>query len=894
MKKNLIVIVFFLCISSLFVHLSAQSYHYTQGFETNVDGDGWFFSNTSTSTSNNNGLYDGALGLKMNDQAYIQTPYLPNSIKLYFYYKAKLYKEALEGSLLVSKSTDDGSTWTELKTINVSEVMPFTLDSIDINETGPCMVRFSYTKVAGLFYLDDIAMTKVAEQIATDNVDVAGITSSCMSVFNEKIDFEAKNDTVFLANAEIGFDDVCQLSCEAFSPLATVEVLKMADPLPGKRDTAIFRITSEDQSKTANYQAIVSRSLYMSLMGFPSEITNGTASYNGWTFAGKRYPSSSKGNGGTYPGEKAMRIYYSSAGDEGQITTPQYSKVKSISFVAKFSKSDGESLLLQKSYDGTSFTTIKTYTPGVEIPSYSTEDAADTLSSVQTVDINDEQVYLRFQYVAGNSTASRTMIDDIAIEAEYDYTAAYDIFFNVFDFDNQPVEGAQVKFGALSATTDASGEAYFLGLPASSITSYTISKTDYFTKVDSMRVLANETKKVLLLQEELEIFLASGQSNMAGRGEIGPYTAPIDGAYLLNDDDEWIPAKNPMNLYSNIRKDADMQKVGPSYTFSETMAKYLDKRVCIIVNAKGGTHIREFIEGGAYHEALMDRLTKANDYGMVKAMIWHQGESGNSTYGSYLSNLNGLVTKLRAAVNNDFYFVAGQLGPWYDKYKGFNDNLVNITSEIENADYVANTNLWHLGDDTHFNTESQLLYGRRYAKNVLAAVYDIDIAVFKVGIVGEAFVTVAADTLSEAGSFTSLWDEQSTFDIHAPQGKVFEKLMIDSVEVPEAKGLEVFSYTPSSTDAYIHLTATTVDTTSTALFEATSSKVVLYPNPSTGQLTLSGSYDSYDVSIFDLSGRLALRASEVSTLDVSSLKKGCYMLHIKSGNMSTNEKLILE
>lgn len=91
----------------------------------------------------------------------------------------------------------------------------------------------------------------------------------------------------------------------------------------------------------------------------------------------------------------------------------------------------------------------------------------------------------------------------------------------------------------------------------------------------SAAVFANESPS--RHQEAFHVYLLIGQSNMAGRAPIAETeTAPMQGVYLLNGEDKWEPASNPLNRYSTIRKDlktmdrwhfdaASMKKLGQRY-----------------------------------------------------------------------------------------------------------------------------------------------------------------------------------------------------------------------------------------------------------------------------------------------------------------------------------------
>ena len=73
--------------------------------------------------------------------------------------------------------------------------------------------------------------------------------------------------------------------------------------------------------------------------------------------------------------------------------------------------------------------------------------------------------------------------------------------------------------------------------------------------------------------ETHHIYLLIGQSNMAGRAPITEAEAGvIERCYLLNGEDQWEPARNPLNLYSSIRKKIEMQQMNPGYGFSKSIS----------------------------------------------------------------------------------------------------------------------------------------------------------------------------------------------------------------------------------------------------------------------------------------------------------------------------------
>lgn len=88
---------------------------------------------------------------------------------------------------------------------------------------------------------------------------------------------------------------------------------------------------------------------------------------------------------------------------------------------------------------------------------------------------------------------------------------------------------------------------------------------------------------------QLDLFLFIGQSNMAGRGYITDnYKSSIKDVYLLTPNGDMEPARNPLNKYSTIRKQIDLQGVGPAYSFAKAIADKTGRKLGLVVNARGG------------------------------------------------------------------------------------------------------------------------------------------------------------------------------------------------------------------------------------------------------------------------------------------------------------------
>lgn len=216
---------------------------------------------------------------------------------------------------------------------------------------------------------------------------------------------------------------------------------------------------------------------------------------------------------------------------------------------------------------------------------------------------------------------------------------------------------------------------------------------------------------------DLHIYLLIGQSNMAGRAAMPKEAGGVmERCYLLNDENQWEPARNPLNRYSSIGKGAGMQKLGPGYSFVRRMLEAnKDVRIGLVVNARGGSAIDEWLGKSKYYWGARGRMKVARRYGEIKGVLWHQGESDLKAPDGYLDKLKTLIANLRTDFGDaDLPFVAGQIhdGP------AVNDQIAKLPEAVHATGFVSSKGLTTI-DRWHFDARSQLLLGERYAEQML-------------------------------------------------------------------------------------------------------------------------------------------------------------------------------
>lgn len=224
------------------------------------------------------------------------------------------------------------------------------------------------------------------------------------------------------------------------------------------------------------------------------------------------------------------------------------------------------------------------------------------------------------------------------------------------------------------------------------------------------------------VDSNFHIYLLMGQSNMSGRGKITTTFSriPNNKILTLNKERQWVIAKHPLHF------DKSVAGVGPGLKFAQEMLEITDDKVSIglVPCAVGGTSINKWQKGAydartethPYDDAIV-RIKQAMQKGIIKGVIWHQGESDSKDINGYLTKLKQLILTIREVVQNpDLPFVVGELGRYNDSYQAINLEIQKVESLLPLTAVVSSRSLKDIGDHTHFNSASATKLGKRYAK----------------------------------------------------------------------------------------------------------------------------------------------------------------------------------
>ena len=121
----------------------------------------------------------------------------------------------------------------------------------------------------------------------------------------------------------------------------------------------------------------------------------------------------------------------------------------------------------------------------------------------------------------------------------------------------------------------------------------------------------------------------------------------------------------------------------------------------------------------------MAKAAIGKQYGIIKGILWHQGESdaNEKNIPHYSERLSVLFTKFRKAIGNDnLPILLGELGSFSKNKEGFeliNKAIHNYSAQDANTAVITTADLKHKGDSLHFNSKAQRTIGRRFAEAYL-------------------------------------------------------------------------------------------------------------------------------------------------------------------------------
>ena len=289
------------------------------------------------------------------------------------------------------------------------------------------------------------------------------------------------------------------------------------------------------------------------------------------------------------------------------------------------------------------------------------------------------------------------------------------------------------------------------------------------------------------------IYLAFGQSNMEGQGDIGDQDRSVDERFQLlwsadggscnqgASKGKWIKATPPLAHCQGA-------KLGPADYFGRTMVEKADSqiKVGIISVAVAGCSIKLFDKdnyksyvslqqgqswmiqrinayGGNPYGRLIEMAKKAQEDGVIKGIIFHQGETdaGDGNWPSAVKKVYDNIIK-DLGLENDIPFLAGEVLRT-GVSKGANNNIAKLPQQSKNF-YVVSSEGFNqaLGDgqNVHFTSQEYRDFGKRYAEKMIEVLGD------KLKPVAESSSSAAESSSSVAASSSSEAESSSSHSHH--------------------------------------------------------------------------------------------------------------------------------
>lgn len=220
------------------------------------------------------------------------------------------------------------------------------------------------------------------------------------------------------------------------------------------------------------------------------------------------------------------------------------------------------------------------------------------------------------------------------------------------------------------------------------------------------------------------VFIMAGQSNMAGRGLVEPQDTISNKRILtINAEGQLIYAKEPLHFYEPTLTGLDA-----GLSFGKTLLKSIPSNISVLLipTAVGGSSIRQWIGDSVYRKVKLltnfkEKVQVAKQYGTIKAILWHQGESDANTVSIplYDQRLSTLFGTFREIIKNDALpIIAGELGSYSDNKQDWAaiNQIIRTHATVDKKMAVVPTeDLKNKGDKIHFDSEGQRTLGERYA-----------------------------------------------------------------------------------------------------------------------------------------------------------------------------------
>lgn len=225
-------------------------------------------------------------------------------------------------------------------------------------------------------------------------------------------------------------------------------------------------------------------------------------------------------------------------------------------------------------------------------------------------------------------------------------------------------------------------------------------------------------------KDTLLVFIMAGQSNMAGRGQIGPEDTNSNPRILVLDSTgQLVVASEPLHHDFPSRQGLDC---GLSFAQHLLPALPSNVRIALLPYAVGSSSVEQWLGDslrGIHHiySAMLKGAYTACQRGTLTALLWFQGEQNadDTTSRHYGEKLAALFSKMRSDLAMPTMPVlTGKLPafmhmPYCDSV---NAGIGQVASSVAAVYLVPTDDLGCNPDSVHFDATAQRLLGQRFAR----------------------------------------------------------------------------------------------------------------------------------------------------------------------------------
>ena len=238
-----------------------------------------------------------------------------------------------------------------------------------------------------------------------------------------------------------------------------------------------------------------------------------------------------------------------------------------------------------------------------------------------------------------------------------------------------------------------------------------------------------------------DLYMMTGQSNMAGYGRDVAYDPPVLGVHLYKNNGTWDLASHPLNdslgtLYPENCENGNI--TSPALSFARMIKEKINLPVGLIAASLGGSPLTKWEPEGeaSLYRGMMRRIP---EIGKIKGILWYQGcsDANENDSVTYYDRFKRMLELWREELGS-VPMITVQLNSWAgnqsedpeerlrnDRYWGrIRDAQRRLAEDVEGV-YVVPCYDLPLSDGIHNNSGANLIIGQRMALSALKNIYGL-------------------------------------------------------------------------------------------------------------------------------------------------------------------------